>query len=149
MNIDKVFEEKIFPELKEYLNENCEYKPKLVKTYTQESKIFPIVTMYITDSTVKVNNLTYGEETESFNIDINIYANDKGNVSKRTICNEISNLIIKWFKDNYHVSITQKRDIQNIDVSIHRNLILVSGVLDCKYEDVVIYPTLYTHRSWY
>lgn len=149
MRIDEIFENTIFPDLKAYLEENSEYKPKLVKAYTQESKVFPIVSIVLTDSTSKYNNLTYGEETEDFDIDINVYANDKGTISKRTICNKITDEIIKWFKDNYHLSITVRKDIQNIDVTIHRNYIRLSGVLDTKYEENVIYPVLYTHRRWY
>ena len=149
MRIDEVFETIIFPDLKKYLEENSEYKPKLVKVYTQESKIFPLVTMILADSTNKYNNLTYGEETENFDIEINVYATDKDNTSKRTICNKITDQIVKWLKDNYHLSITVKKDIQNIDNSVHRNNIRISGVLDTKYEEVVIYPMLYTHRTWY
>ena len=153
MYIDEIFEKEIFPQLKEYLKENSIYKPEMIKRNEPESKVFPIVTAVIYESNDKYTNLSYGEETENFYMDINVYSNDVGKASKRTVCNEITNWIIKWFKDNLKVSITVRKDLQNIDTSIHRNYINIGGVLDTKYgeENYVIYPTLKdsNYYSWY
>lgn len=152
MNIDEIFETSLFKELKDYLIENSIYNPQVVKKYTQESKVFPIVTVILTESSYDYQTLTYGEDTEPFEIEINVYSTDVGDASKRTVCNEITKHIVDFWKNNYKVKMSVKKDFANIDVSVHRNYIKVTGVLDTKYgsEHFVIYPTLKNSRSyWY
>lgn len=152
MNIDEIFETSLFKELKDYLIANSIYNPQVVKKYTQESKVFPIVTMILTESSYNYQTLSYGEDTEPFEIEINVYSTDIGDASKRTVCNEITNHIVDFWKNNYKVQLTVKKDFGNIDVTVHRNYIKITGVLDTKYgvDHLVIYPTLKNSRSyWY
>ena len=112
----------------------------------QESKVFPIVPVKLLPVTNKYNNLNYGEETYTFKIEINIYAEEKTinnvQISKRTICNEITNKVVEYFKNNYHVTIKTELDALNIDINIQRNIVRISGKLDTKYgeNNYVIYP---------
>ena len=152
MRIDEVFETSLFPDLKEYLTTNSIYNPQVVKRYTQESKVFPIVSVILTESSYNYQTLTYGEDTEPFEIEINVYSTDNGGTSKRTICNEITKHIVDFWKNNYKVKLEVRKDFANIDISVHRNYIKITGVLDTKYGDdhLVIYPTLNSRRNyWY
>ena len=120
MIVENIFENKIYPKLKEYVEKTSIYNPLITKKMTQESKVFPIVPIKLLPVENKYNNLSYGEETFTFGIDIGIYSTDKTiddkKISKRTICNEGN---------------------RNI-----KNNVRIIGKLDTKYglDKLVIYP---------
>ena len=146
MVVDDVYKEIIYPELKQYIVENSIYSPSVTKVYTEQSKVFPLVTSNLSRVINNYGNLSYSEENYPFRIDINVYANDKTvdgkKVSKITIADELSDLIETYFKSNYKVTVNRQDDIDNIDGTIRRNFIRISGVLDTKYgeDKYVIYP---------
>ena len=146
MIANKWFKEKIFPELKEYVEDNSIYSPKVVKVYTEQSKYFPIVVVQLATERQKFGNLTYGEKTYPFKIYINVYSNDKSinntKVSKIAITDEISDLVETYFNDSCKISLSREDDIANIDGTIRRNLIKVEGIVDTKLgeDDLIIYP---------
>ena len=144
MIVENLFETVIYPQMKEYVEQNSIYKP--IVTMPQESKIFPIVPTKLLPVTNQYNNLSYGEETYTFGIEIDAYAEDETinnkKVSKRTICNEITDVIVNYFKVNYRVTVKVELDAPNVDSNIHRNNIKITGKLDTKYglDKLVIYP---------
>ena len=150
MLVEEVFEMKFYPELKEYIETtDTLYSSKVVKFKPEDSKIFPIIPVTLLPRiTNKYNNLSYGEETYSFGIEINIYAIDKTietkKVSKRTICDNLTKLIVNYIKDNYHFTVHITHGAPNIDENVYRNIIQLTGVLDTKYgnDNLVIYPVL-------
>ena len=146
MIVENLFETIIYPQIKEYVEQNSIYNPTVTKTMPQESKVFPIAPTKLLPVTNQYNNLSYGEETYTFGIEIDVYAEDKTinnkKVSKRTICNEITDVIVNYFKVNYRVTIKVELDAPNVDSNIHRNNIKITGKLDTKYglDKLVIYP---------
>ncbi len=146
MIVENIFENTIYPNLKEFVEKTSIYNPLVTKKMPQESKVFPIVPVKLLPVENKYNNLSYGEETYTFGIDIGVYSTDKtidGNkVSKRTICNEVTSTIVDYFKTNYHVTIKTELDALNVDSNVHRNTIRITGRLDTKYglDKLVIYP---------
>lgn len=142
MIVENIFENKIFPELKQYVEEKSIYKPTVTKAMPQQSKVFPIVPVKLLPVTNKYNNLSYGEETYTFGIEINVYSMASGKTSKRTICNEVTEQVVDYFKNNYHVTIKTELDALNTDSNIHRNIVKITGKLDTKYglDNLVIYP---------
>lgn len=146
MIVEEIFEKTIFPELKKYVEAKSIYEPLVTKKKPQESKVFPIVPIKLLPVTNQYNNLSYGEETYTFGIDIDIYTQDKTieeeKISKRTICNEITKLIVDYFKTNYRVTIKTELDALNVDSNVHRNNVKITGKLDTKYglDRLVIYP---------
>lgn len=142
MIVENIFEDKIFPELKKYVEEKSIYKPTVTKAMPQQSKVFPIVPVKLLPVTNKYNNLSYGEETYTFGIEINVYSMASGKASKRTICNEVTKHAVNYFKNNYHVTIKTELDAINADSNVHRNIIKITGKLDTKYglDNLVIYP---------
>lgn len=142
MIVEEVFENIIYPNLKDYVETNSIYSPKITKKRPQESKLFPIVPVRLLYSKNSYNNLSYGEETYTLGIEIDIYSIDIGNVSKRTICNEITKIINDFFKENYRMTIKNVIDAPNADSNIQRNNIRITGKLDTKYglNNLVIYP---------
>ena len=146
MEAKKLYNEKLFPELKEYVETNSIYSPLVTKTYTEQSKVFPIVTVQLARETQNFGNLTYGERRYPFRIYINVYSNDKSinntKVSKIAITDEISDLVETYFNESCKISLTREDDIANIDGTIRRNLIIVEGIVDTKLgtDDIIIYP---------
>lgn len=146
MIVDDVFNEDIYPDLKTYVETNSSYTPKVTKKQVQDSKVFPIVTVKLLPVRNRYNNLNYGEETYTFGIDINIYAQDKivgtSKIAKKTVCDEVTKQVVDYFKNNYHISIKLEQDIANVDADVHRNNVRISGKLDTKYgmNNLVIYP---------
>lgn len=142
----KLFKEKIFPELKEYVEANSKYSPLVTKVFTEQSKVFPIVTVQLVNERQNFGNLTYGERRYPFRLNINVYSNDRSinnvKVSKIAITDEISDLIETYFNENCKISLTREDDIANIDGTIRRNIIIVDGIVDTKLgdDDLIIYP---------
>lgn len=146
MRVKQLYNEKFFPELKNYVETNSIYSPIVTKVYTEQSKVFPIVTVQLVRERQIFNNLTYGEQTYPFRIDINVYSNDKTinntKVSRKVINDEIVGLVEEYFNSNYKISISEQLDLANIDGNIRRDFIRVEGILDTKWgeEGLTIYP---------
>ena len=145
MVVEEVFEDIIYPNLKEYVETNNAYCARVTKAYPETSKVFPIIPVKLLPVTNKYNNFSYGEETYTFGIEIEVFAIDKAEglekVSKKTICDELVNLIVNYIKENYHFTIRVTHDVPNQDTNVYRNLIRLSGTLDTKYEGrLFIYP---------
>ncbi len=145
MVVEDVFEDIIYPNLKEYVETNNAYGARVTKAYPETSKVFPIIPVKLLPITSRYNNLSYGEESYSFGIEIEVFAIDKTDglekVSKKTICDELVKLIVNYIKENYHFTIRVTHDVPNVDSNVYRNLIRLSGTLDTKYEGrLFIYP---------
>ena len=140
--VENIFENIIYPKLKQYVETKSIYSPLVTKKKPQESKKFPIVPVKLLPVENEYNNLNYGEETYSFGIDIYIYSIENGSDSKRTICNEVTSKIVEFFKTTYHVTIRTELDVPNADSNVHRNHVRITGKLDTKYglDKLVIYP---------
>lgn len=146
MIVENLFDTKFYPEQKQYVKSKSIYKPYVTKVMPQNSKDFPMVPTRLLSVKNQYNNLSYGEETYSFGIEINVYAQDMTidgkKVSKRTICNEVTGHVVDYYKTNYRVTIKTTLDAPNVDSSVHRNIIRITGKLDTKYglDKLVIYP---------
>lgn len=147
MLTQEIFEDELYPDLKEYLEQHSNYSPILVKRYTGESKVFPIVTMLLYRTSRNYTTLTYGEKTYDFRLEIDVYAKDVvsegAKVSKRIVGNEITKHIVDFFEEYYTVSIRVNYDTVNMDGEVYRNNVRISGVLDTKYgnDKLVTYPS--------
>lgn len=146
MIVEDLYYEKIYPEMKQYVETNSIYSPIVTKKYTTQSKQFPIVPSKLLPVTNQYNNLSYGEETYTFGIDVNVYSTDKTingkKISGETICKEVTDKVVEYFKTNYYVTIKVELAVINVDSSVHRNNIKITGKLDTKYglDNLVIYP---------
>ncbi len=146
MIVEDLYYNTIYPLMKKYVETNSIYHPIVTKKYTNQSKKFPIVPTKLLPVVNHFNNLSYGEQTYDFGIDINVYSIDKTvddkKISGETICNEVTEKIVEFFVKNYRVTINKELNVENIDSNVHRNRIQISGVVDTKYglDKLVIYP---------
>ena len=144
--VQNVFNTKIYPELKDYIESNSLYDPLVTKSKPTVSKRFPIIPVKLLTYNNKYNNLSYGEETYRFGIEIDINCQDKQiddkQVSKRTICEELTELTIQYFKNNYRVRLRVNPNAINTDERVQRAIIRIMGIIDTKYglDRLVIYP---------
>lgn len=146
--VQEVFNTKIYPELKEYVETNSIYEPLVTKNKPTVSKRFPIIPIKLLPSQNEYGNLSYTQERFRFGIEIDVNTQDKTvnnqKVSKRIICEELTSLIINYFKTNYRVTISVEPNASITDETVHRAVIRVSGVIDTRYgyelSKLVIYP---------
>lgn len=135
-NIQNIYTQ-ILSELKTYLHENSLYNPDVFKKEPNTKK-FPIVIMKELNDSSIYTTLKYTDEIYYLGYEINIFAMQKGNVSNMTIANEITNKIEQFFKDNYKVRLNTRRDVENIDPTVFRNIITVRFKVETKYKDKLI-----------
>ena len=130
----------VFSELKSYLILNSIYKPYIFKD-EPEDKLFPVVVVENITKRKEYTTLNYSEPKYSFALNINVYAIDKDNTSAQIMCDELSNLIEKFFTETYRMNIRVSPNSPNIDENVKRTIIEVNCTLDTKFGDkLVIYP---------
>lgn len=145
MIVENIFETMIYPSMKNYIEENSIYTPNITDIMPKENNMFPIVIAKLLSVTNEYNNLSYSEETYKFTIEIYIYSQDinkeDSQISKKTICSEITNHIVDYFKNNYRTTIQIELGANNDDLNIYRNNVKITGKLDTRYKDkLTIYP---------
>ncbi len=130
----------IFKDLKEYLLTNSKYSPYVFQN-EPEDKLFPLVVMKQREIYGDYTTLNYTDYIYPMNFNINIYAIQYNNISNITVSNELCDLIETFFNSNYRMKVKTDRNVENIDMNVHRALIKVSCQIDTKFKDkLIIYP---------
>lgn len=130
----------VFGELKNYLITNSMYKPYVFKSEPKD-KLFPVIVVENITKKKEYTTLKYSEPKYSFALEINIYAIDNKNIAAQVICDELSNLIDKFFTEEYRMNISVNPNSPNIDENVKRTIINVNCTLDTKFKDkLIIYP---------
>lgn len=124
-------------ELEVYLQDNSLYNPA-VRTREPNEKIFPIVIVKELSDDSVYTTLKYTDEIYYIDLNIDIFAIQKNNISNMTIANEITNKIEQFFRDNYKVKVRTSRDVVNIDANVYRNIVRVKFKVETKYGDKLI-----------
>lgn len=135
-SINNIYET-IFEELKNYLQDNSLYNPYVYKK-EPNNKLFPVVVVKELFNESNYTTLKYTDEIYYIDLEINIYAIQYNEVSNMTICNELTYLIEKFFKDNYKVKVNVSKDVANLDTSVYRNIVNVYFKVETKYKDKLI-----------
>ena len=115
--------DEIFLEYKKFIEENSIYSPKVVKNFTYKSTYFPILDFKHYDSSETnestVDRIEYYDEEE---FTIMIYAQDKGNVSRNVIINELKELTNTFMSLKMNMRRTTCRNLPNLDTDVGRLL---------------------------
>lgn len=135
-SINNIYET-IFKELKNYLQDNSLYNLYVYKK-EPNNKLFPIVVIKELFNESNYTTLKYTDEIYYIDLEINVYAIQYNEVSNMTICNELTYLIEKFFKDNYKVKVNVSKDVANLDTSVYRNIVNVYFKVETKYKDKLI-----------
>lgn len=113
----------LFLEYKKFIEEYSEYNPKVVKYCTYKSTYFPIIDFRQSDST-ETRNRTVDQieyyDNEDFTI--MIYAQDKGEISRNVILDELQNLTHIFMGIHKNMRRTSCRNLPNLDTDVGRKL---------------------------
>lgn len=135
------FYDMLFKQLKTYIQTNSIYSPYVFKDNPKDKDLFPLVVVSSNYRNKNYTTLKYTDTTYTLSIQINIFSNTANEIAGKSKCKELSNLIEKFFENNYRLGVQVITDAPNIDESIDRTIINVSLTLDTKFGDkLVIYP---------
>lgn len=135
-NIQNIYDT-IFDELKTYLQSNSEYNPFVFKREPNDKKFPLVIVKRLTDDSI-YTTLKYTDEIYYMDLEINVFAIQDKLISNMEIAEYTTNLIEKFFKDNYKVKVRISRDVFNIDPNVYRNIVFVSFKVETKYKDVLV-----------
>ena len=113
----------LFLEYKQFIEENSIYSPRVVKDFTYKSTYFPIVDFKRNES-VNSQNMTVDriEYYDNEDFEINIYAQDKGNISRNVIIDELTNLTHVFMGIHKNMNRTSCRNLPNLDTDVGRRM---------------------------
>lgn len=121
--------DKIFKEFKEFVETNSKHSARVVKTNTNTSSYFPLVTCMLSNNTDTDNCTNEGlEKYEAFYFTIDIYTKNKtkgANIvtASEIINEELSNLTMQFFGGKLNMKKTLNKPTPNLDTSILRKTI--------------------------
>ena len=138
----EVYDE-IFNAFKNYVEENSEYNPRIVKYNTNTSTYFPIITCILSDNKdtnyCTIDKIEYYEE---FYFTIDIYTKDKKNgnnvvIASQIINDELSRLTMEFFGGKLNMKKTQNKPTPNLDTSILRKTIQYQCLIGNVRENII------------
>lgn len=125
----------IFAEYKDYITKNSKYSPKVVKTNSNTSSHFPLISCVLVDNT-DTDHCTNDriERYENFYFTINIYTKNKtkgANVveASEVINEELSKLTMQFFGGKLNMRKTRNTPTPNLDTSVLRRTIQYSCMI--------------------
>lgn len=124
---------KLYLEYKQYIEENSKYGAKVVKDLSETSTYFPIIDFKHQDD-INTGDATHGgiEYYDREYFVINIYTQDKGNISRNVISQELKELTHKFLGRYKGMERTSCQPMPNIDASIER----VIMKYQCQYGNI-------------
>lgn len=124
---------KLFKEYKQYIEENSKYSPKVVKDFIFSSTYFPVIDFKYEDS-INTNDATHGliEYYDAEYFSVTIYAQDKGEISRNIITEELIELTQKFLGRYKGMTRTACKPIPNLDTSVQRTIMKYQ----CQYGNV-------------
>lgn len=114
----------IYLEYKEFIEGNSQYNPRVVKDFTYKSSTFPVVDFKHEDS-YETRNRTLDriEYYDNEDFTINIYAQDKGSLSRNVILDELTNLTQIFMGLHKNMRRSSCKNLPNLDTDVGRRII--------------------------
>lgn len=137
----QMFYNDVFSNLKEYIVTNSQYKPYVFKQEPKDS-VFPLVVVKDAFRNGTYTTLNYKDEKYTYSISINIYATTSNGISGRTVCEELTQIIERFFKEEMRMSVNVTPTAPNIDEAVDRTIINVTCYVDTKYKDKLVYSPI-------
>lgn len=114
----------IYLEYKSFIEENSQYNPRVVKDFTYKSSTFPVVDFKHEDSYETRNRtLDQIEYYDNEDFTINIYAQDKGSLSRNVILDELTNLTQIFMGLHKNMRRSSCKNLPNLDTDVGRRII--------------------------
>lgn len=109
----------MFKYAKEYIIENSEYSPKVLKNIQADRK-FPLVTIRQLTDDIYDENLDKTDQRYNLKFEIEIYTMNVGNTPKELIAKELTNLVNDVFDEHYGMARKKNQEVVNIDTDVYR-----------------------------
>ena len=114
---------KLFLEYKQFIEENSIYSPRVVKDFTYKSTYFPIVDFKHEDSTETYNRtLDQIEYYDDEEFSITFYAQDKGDLSRNVIIDELEKLTHVFMGIHKNMRRSYCKNLPNLDTDVGRKI---------------------------
>lgn len=114
----------LYLEFKQFIEENSQYAPRVVKDFTFKSTYFPIVDFKHEDSyETKNRTLDQIEYYDNEDFAITIYAQDRGNLSRNVIIDELTKLTQTFMGLHKNMRRTYCKSLPNLDTDVGRKII--------------------------
>lgn len=122
MNIDLVNE--LYRDVKEYVNLNTQYSPRVTQKSLKQSDKFPLITITEDNNKNDLVSTEFSESTDKISISVNIYAQDiaieNKTISNVNIARELMKLVDDIAGRKYHMLRTDCKPTPNLDNTIYR-----------------------------
>ncbi|MGN1301590.1 MAG: hypothetical protein ACI4U9_03600 [Clostridia bacterium] len=135
MGMPEVYDE-IFDYAENHIKNNSKYSPHILKIAPEETKVFPLVVIKEVDNILEEEDLTKGDQKFKIEYEIEIYAIDKGNISKQIIIQELKKLINEVFDNYFGMYRRACITIPNVDRNVEKLYMRFNAIID---ENKVIY----------
>lgn len=113
----------LYLEYKQFIEEHSQYKPRVVKDFTYKSTYFPIVDFKHDDSYETRNRtLDQIEYYDNEDFSITFYAQDKGNLSRNVILDELTRLTHIFMGLHKNMRRTYCKSLPNLDTDVGRKI---------------------------
>lgn len=113
----------LFLEYKQFIEENSQYNPRVVKDFTYKSTYFPIVDFKYEDSYENKNRTI--DQIEYYNnedFSITFYAQDKGTLSRNVILDELTSLTHTFMGVYKNMRRSTYKSLPNLDTDVGRRI---------------------------
>lgn len=126
--------EAIFDRYKQFILANSKYAPRVVKTATNTSTYFPIITCVLSDSPDNGRTQQNADRNNMNYYTINIYAQDIVNPNKtiasQVVIDELRKLTNEFFGIKLNMRKTLDRPTMNIDTDVNRQTMNYQCIVD-------------------
>lgn len=118
-----MYYDNIFKAYQQFILDNSQYSPRVVKVNTNTSTYFPIITCMLMDNPDNAVTQKRIYTSNNYYFTIEIYAKDKNNIASQVIIDELRNLTIEFFGNKLGMRKTLDQPKPNIDTHIFRQVL--------------------------
>jgi len=129
MGMPDVYDE-IYENARKHITEKSKYSPYVLSTPPQETKVFPLVVIREINNTLENENLDKTDQKHKIEYDIEIYAIDKGSISKQVIVQELKGLVNEVFDNQYGMYRRACIPTPNADRNVDRLYMRYNAIID-------------------
>ena len=124
--------DEIYARAREYIKEKSKYNPKILKSSPQAFNSFPLIIITETENNLinSSETLRYNEGKYNLTYEIEIYAKDIDEVSKKEILDELKKLVNDVFDEYYKFARRTCKTAPNADIDIGKIFMRYTAVID-------------------
>lgn len=124
--------DEIYIKARKYIKDNSQYNPKVLKNSPQTFNSFPLIIITETENNLVSGSetLKYGEGKYNLTYEIELYAKDIDEKSKKEILDELKKLVNDIFDEYYKFTRKTCKTAPNADIDIGKIFMRYTAVID-------------------